>query len=47
MKMSGIGEGAELKQTPSPSAPNEINSALARLFLGQIKNASRTFPSRP
>jgi hypothetical protein len=33
------------KDALSYSAPNEINSTLARLFLGQIKNASRTFPS--
>jgi hypothetical protein len=47
MKMNAVGEGAEGQLAPSPSAPNEINSTLARLFWGQIKNASKTFPSRP
>ncbi len=40
MKLSAIGEGAEWKYVPSPSAPIELNYALPWLLMGQIQKTS-------
>jgi hypothetical protein len=37
VKLSTAGEGAEWKYAHSPTGPDQLNHALPRLIMGQIK----------